>query len=256
MAISSPHIYLSALSFALTSSPIYMHYCSSFPRILHMECGQLSHWPSLEMEIYVGDSVTSIALSPNGQCIVSSTASSVYVWDVTTGEMIAGPFTGHKSVVTSVAFSPDGQYIVSGSWDETICVWNSITGEMVAGPFTGHKNSVTSVAFSPDGQHIVSGSFDKTIQMLNFSNLTRKTETKKDIDFTDDSQVNAEGWICGKNGELLMWILPTHRECLHYPSTIWWASCEHQTRLDLSNFVHGHSWATCIDPNSKITAPQ
>src|SRR6266702_1266719 len=78
------------------------------------------------------------------------------VWNLTTGETVAGPFTGHMEAVRSVAFSPDGQRIVSGSKDRTIRLWNVTTGERVASSFIGHKDSVESVAFSPDGQCIVS----------------------------------------------------------------------------------------------------
>jgi WD40 repeat protein len=163
MAKSAPHIYLSALPFAPTCSVVSSHYSSSFPQILHVEHGQLSHWPSLEMMISnVGSAVCCIAVSPDGQHIVSgSDDKTICVWNATTGEMVAGPFTGHTDWVNSVAFSPDGQHIVSGSDDQTICVWNATTGEIVAGPFTGHTDSVYSVAFSPDGQHIVSGSDDQ-----------------------------------------------------------------------------------------------
>src|SRR6266702_4066024 len=158
MAKSAPHIYLSALPFAPTRSLVSANYSSSFPRILRVECGRLSHWPSSEMMIpNVGNEVNSVALSPDGQRIVSgSTDRTIRVWNATTGETEAGPFTGHTDPVEAVAFSPDGQRIVSGSHDKTICVWNATTGETEAGPFTGHTSSVESVAFSPDGQRIVS----------------------------------------------------------------------------------------------------
>jgi WD40 repeat protein len=169
MAKSAPHIYISALPFAPTCSLVSSHYSKSFPQILHVEQGRLSHWPSLEMTILnVGGAVYCIAVSPNGQHIVSgSEDQTICVWNATTGEMVAGPFTGHTDSVKSVAFSPDGQHIVSGSLDQTICVWNATTGVMVAGPFTGHTGRVFSVAFSPDGQHIVSGSSDYTICVWN-----------------------------------------------------------------------------------------
>ncbi len=123
-----------------------------------------------------------------------------------------------------------------------------MTGETVASPFRGHSDSVRSVAFSPDGHHIVSGSDDLTIRM--WSAMTGQTETTGQVDFTNQSKINNEGWICGSNDELLMWIPPSHRAGLHRPGNIWVSglvSGEHETCLDLSTFVHGRSWNTCID---------
>jgi WD40 repeat protein len=201
IAKSAPHIYLSALPFAPTCSLVSTRYSTSFRRTLHLERGQLSHWPSLEMVI-----------------------------------------SNFGAKVLSVAFSPDGQQIVSGSSDRSIRVWNVTTGETTAGPFTGHTGYVMSVAFSPDGQHTVSGSDDRMIHMLNVT--VGKMETANDVDFTDHSTIDDEGWICGSKGELLMWIPSVHREYLHSPSTIWISG--KGTKLNLFDFVHGHSWATCI----------
>src|SRR6266702_316575 len=288
MAKSAPHVYLSTLPFAPTRSLVSAHYSSTFPRMLRVERGRLSYWPSSEMVISnVGGGVFSIAPSPDGQRIASSSHDgTIRVWNATTGETEASPFTGHTDPVKSVAFSPDGQRIVSGSRDGTIRVWNATTGETEAVPFTGHTGWVLSVAFSPDGQRIVSGSHDRTIRVWNVTTgetaarpfirhmdsvesvvfspdgkcvvssghgsirmlnaTTGDTETTRHVDFTDHSVINEEGWICGSKGELLMWIPPPHRTLLHRPSNIWVAG-EYETRMDLSTFAHGPSWTTCIN---------
>ncbi|KAN0116465.1 hypothetical protein V8E52_005846 [Russula decolorans] len=83
--------------------------------------------------------------------------------------------------------------------------------------------------------------------MIRLSNVTiGKTGTANDVDFTDHGVINEEGWICGSQGELLMWIPSVDRDCLHRPSTIW-VSGKRGTILNVSNFVHGRSWATCIN---------
>ncbi len=66
-----------------------------------------------------------------------------------------------------------------------------------------------------------------------------KTETTRHVDFTDDSEINVVVMVnpyCGS------W----YREHLHRPSSIW-VSGEYEIRMDLSTFVHGQSWTTCID---------
>ena len=57
MAESAPHIYLSALPFAPTSSLIAAQYSQMFPHTLSVKCGKASHWPALELMIQVEKSV-------------------------------------------------------------------------------------------------------------------------------------------------------------------------------------------------------
>ncbi|KAJ7439030.1 WD40 repeat-like protein [Mycena galericulata] len=167
IAHSAPHIYLSALPFAPTSSLVFECYAHKFLNTLSVQLGRLSHWPALQMVIEAPHHVTSLAFSPDGQHIASGSADSIIrMWDAATGVMVVGPFSGHTDSAKSIAFSPGGQYLASGSDDNTICMWDVATGMMVAGPFTGHTDCVTSIAFSPDGRHIASGSYDSTIHVL------------------------------------------------------------------------------------------
>ncbi|KAH9963456.1 ankyrin repeat-containing domain protein, partial [Lactifluus volemus] len=83
------------------------------------------------------------------------------------------------------------------------------------------------VAFSPGDKHTVSASLDGNAR----------------VNFTDQFLINSDGWICGRDGELLMWIPLLQRPFIYRPSTLWVAG-EHRTRLELSRFVHGLNWAT------------
>ena len=83
-----------------------------------------------------GDSVYSVAFSPNGKTIASASHDrTIRLWDVNTGHLIRA-LEGHGSFVHAVAFSPDGNQIASGSYDETLGLWDVSSGRRIA-PLTG-----------------------------------------------------------------------------------------------------------------------
>ena len=85
-------------------------------------------YPKDDVEIVIqtghSEAVTSVAISPDGQTIVSgSDDHTVRIWDKKTGMEIRR-LQGHTGSVKSVAISADGQTIVSGSDDYTIILWD------------------------------------------------------------------------------------------------------------------------------------
>ena len=130
-----------------------------------------------ELRTLEGDaSVLSLAISPDGQILVSGSAdNTIKIWQLSTGEELR-TLTGHSESVNSVAISPDGQIFVSGSDDKTIEIWQLSTGQKLR-TLTG-AGSINSLAISPDGQilassHTVMGSmgclFDTTIKIWQLS---------------------------------------------------------------------------------------
>jgi WD40 repeat protein len=110
--------------------------------------------------------VTSIAISPDGQFLASSSLDqTIKIRNIRTKEIIH-TLTGHSGYVYSVAISSDGQTLVSGSADKTIKVWNLQTRELLR-TLRGHLGDVYSVAISRNGRILVSGSQDKTIKVWN-----------------------------------------------------------------------------------------
>lgn len=211
-------------------------------------CGPL-HWHS--------HNVMSVAFSQDSKHIVSGSAdNTICIWDVETGTRISGPFQGHSCWVMSVAFSPDGKYVVSGSADMTICIWDVEMGAAVSGPLQGHTGKVHSVSFSHDGKHIVSGSADKTIRIWDVDTTVSflqhgnfiiicfygiVTHCKFSAAFKGNLRID-DGWILGCNSELLFWVPPFNREGLWKPNDVCVIG-ESITRLDMSNFTHGTTWA-------------
>jgi hypothetical protein len=63
------------------------------------------------------------------------------------------------------------------------------------------------------------------------------------IYFIDKLSINHDGWMCGDEGQLFLWIPQIHRPYLQRSNTVWIAG-RHYTELDLSNFVHGLDWTT------------
>lgn len=119
---------------------------------------------SLANTLEHSDYVYTLAISPDGEIMVSGSGDkTIKIWNLQTEE-IQNTITGHKGEVYSVVISPDGETILSGGYDNSVRVWEIKTG-MLKDTFIEHKSDVFSVAISPDGETIVSGSNDNTIKI-------------------------------------------------------------------------------------------
>ncbi|KAI5116961.1 hypothetical protein M0805_001365 [Coniferiporia weirii] len=166
IATSTPHLYISALSWAPTESimikQLYPFFCNQ-PLV---DSGKEKQWKSTLWIADAKHSVYCVAYSPDGKHVVSgSYDNTLRIWDAHTSDAVGEPLTGHLSWVTSVAYAPDGRHIVSGSYDTTLKIWDSQTGDAVGDPLRGHLAWVTSVTYSPGGTYIVSGSDDNTLRI-------------------------------------------------------------------------------------------
>ncbi|MEO0987366.1 MAG: P-loop NTPase fold protein [Cyanobacteria bacterium J06639_14] len=169
--------------------------------------------------------VYSVAFSPDGKWIVSSSADKmVRLWD-TIGEPIGKPFQGHRRYVSSVAFSPDSQTIVSGGEDRTLRLWD-LDGNPIREPFQGHSRTINWVAFSPDGQRIVSASMDGTIRLWDLDgNPIREpfqghSGSVLSVAFSPDSQTI----VSGDSETVRLWDLEGNligKPFQGYGSTVW-----------------------------------
>jgi WD40 repeat protein len=73
--------------------------------------------PELQVRTGHSSTVWSIAFSPYGKTLASSSFDgTIKLWDVSSGKEVAGS-SGHHGPVYSVAWSPDGQKLASGGID-------------------------------------------------------------------------------------------------------------------------------------------
>ena len=79
-----------------------------------------------------------MALSPNGELLVTGIDQDVVFWQTDEGRSFS-ILSGHKAWVMAVTFSPDGKILASGSNDETIRLWNVETGQCLK-TLRGHNS--------------------------------------------------------------------------------------------------------------------
>ncbi|KAE9392797.1 WD40 repeat-like protein [Gymnopus androsaceus JB14] len=143
----------------------------------------------------------------------------IRIWNAETGEQVVEPILGHTDRVTSVGFSSDGKRVVSGSYDKTIRIWNVETREQAMEPRLVHTDSFISVGSVSERQRLISGPDDKTVWIQN-------EESTVNTSFhafarQPDPFAMTNGWVHGKNSELLFWVPPQHRMAIWRPITLW-----------------------------------
>lgn len=204
--------------------------------------------------------VDSIGFSPDGSLILSGQQDgAVHIWNVSTGAKLRA-LRGHTDAVLSVAYSRDGRLIGSGSSDQSVRLWNAETGAAIA-ILTGHSLRVGSVAFTPDSRSIVSGSQDNAIRAWDLSGyISSQSKSDHDTDpaTTLSSATLKDGWLTGRQGELLLWVPPAYLQNLRvYPCYL---------LIDAGGFVsvnigangwhRGESWTSCWRQDTPNSGPR
>ena len=151
-----------------------------------------------------GDSVRSVAFTPDGSGLISgSSDNKIKRWDLTPflecdarmeplaavtssaqvstsalGGSVADPakeggergsvctmtFDGHNRHVSSVAVSHDGQWVVSGSSDKRVLFWDARNAQAQFA-LHGHKDNVWSVDMSSSGGFFATGGDDRVTRI-------------------------------------------------------------------------------------------
>ena len=166
MSVSTPHIYISALSWLPEESYLAKLLYPFFTNQPVIVSGREKRWQSSLWVKNMGNWINQVVFSPDGAKVAAASHDfSICIWDVRTGER-TGLIIGHPSTVMCLAWSPDGNHIASGS-SNSVLVWDAKNYMLTGEPLEGHHDAVLAVAYSPDGRYIASGAMDRAIFIWN-----------------------------------------------------------------------------------------
>jgi WD40 repeat protein len=141
---------------------------------------------SLRLELPSGhsDHINTIAYSPNGKYILSSSDDKTAIlWDVKTGKLLH-KFVGHLQSCLEGSFSSDNQKILTVSSDNQVKIWETITGKLISEfSFESDEFSSVSVNFSANGDEVIIVDHFATYNILIY-HIEKKIFTKsyEDVD--------------------------------------------------------------------------
>ena len=202
IALSAPHIYISALPFADKQSLIYQEFAPKCTGLISVNIIGVPHHAGKLVMTLTGHEgpVHSTAYSPDGRLLASGSAdATVRIWDMRTGDEAMAPLRSGKGAVWTVAFSPNGQGLVSGTDVGVVCVWNLVAAHVAVQPLSGHTGPVFSVSFALDGRRIASGSQDATVRLWDSETnqqlqvLEGHSDAVRTIAFSPDGQSLVSG---------------------------------------------------------------
>jgi len=157
--------------------------------------------------------VSEIVLHPTLPLLISSSGTTLRLWDLETGQPLRS-LTGHLDIVQSLVISPDGQRVISGSADKSIRLWELESGRKL-GSIQMHSDTVLSLAISPDGRLLASGSLRDPIKLWNLETHRELGDLMGHSGWVDALVFSPDGTLLvsgSTDASIKLWQLDTGKE--------------------------------------------
>lgn len=162
MSVSTPHIYISALTWLPEESYLAKLLYPFLTNQPALKSAREKTWLSSLWIKSMSTCVNSVVFSRNGAKVAAAAHDgTIFIWDVKTGERV-GCIEGKASPATCLVWSTSGKYILSAS-SNSVYVWDCLKYTIVGDPWDGHTDLVAAIACSSNNNFIASGGYDKTV---------------------------------------------------------------------------------------------
>lgn len=166
---STPHLYISALSWAPSDSLISKELASRFRTQPLIVSGREKLWRPFLWSSTVSARFYLVKLCPlDGNLVASSMreygtmGGTLMLWNAQTGELDGEPFAKNDAGYLRIDFSPDGKYLAAQVYGGGLTFWSVSTRRQLLNKLEGAIQNVSAFDISPSKNEIVVAYYDNT----------------------------------------------------------------------------------------------